>query len=46
MGPDIKPCRSKWKGNPTDRECFNQQMHYEPVTALIAPRGDKLSVSI
>jgi hypothetical protein len=28
---NIKPCRSKWKGNMTDRERFNNQMHYKPV---------------
>jgi len=27
----IKPCRSKWKGTMTDRERFNNQMHYKPV---------------
>jgi hypothetical protein len=28
---DIKPCRPKWKGKMTDRERFNNQMHYKPV---------------
>ena len=28
---DIKPIRSKWKGTMTDRERFNNQMHYKPV---------------
>lgn len=28
---DIKPCRPKWKGTMTDRERFNNQMHYKPV---------------
>lgn len=27
----IKPCRSKWKSEITDRERFNNQMHYKPV---------------
>lgn len=27
----IKPCREKWKGTMTDRERFNNQMHYKPV---------------
>jgi hypothetical protein len=27
---DIKPCRPKWKGTMTDRERFNNQMHYKP----------------
>lgn len=27
----IKPCRPKWKGTMTDRERFNNQMHYRPV---------------
>ena len=27
----IKPCRKKWKGTMTDRERFNNQMHYKPV---------------
>src|SRR3989339_1901244 len=27
----IKPCRSKWKGTMTDRERFNNQMHYRNV---------------
>ena len=27
----IKPCRPKWKGTMTDRERFNNQMHYKPV---------------
>jgi len=27
----IKPCRPKWKGAMTDRERFNNQMHYKPV---------------
>ncbi|MBU4199964.1 MAG: hypothetical protein KKG09_01845 [Verrucomicrobia bacterium] len=27
----IKPCRQKWKGTMTDRERFNNQMHYKPV---------------
>jgi len=26
----IKPCRAKWKGTMTDRERFNNQMHYRP----------------
>ena len=28
---NIKPCRAKWKGTMTDRERFNNQMHYKPV---------------
>lgn len=27
----IIPCRAKWKGTMTDRERFNNQMHYKPV---------------
>ncbi|NJD03381.1 MAG: hypothetical protein FIA99_12495 [Ruminiclostridium sp.] len=27
----ITPCRPKWKGVMTDRERFNNQMHYKPV---------------
>jgi len=27
----IKPCRPKWQGTMTDRERFNNQMHYKPV---------------
>jgi hypothetical protein len=27
----ITPCRPKWKGTMTDRERFNNQMHYKPV---------------
>ncbi len=27
----IKPIRDKWKGTMTDRERFNNQMHYKPV---------------
>lgn len=27
----IKPCRSKWKSTMTDRERFNNQMHYKAV---------------
>jgi hypothetical protein len=27
----IKPCREKWKGTMTDRERFNNQMHYKSV---------------
>jgi uroporphyrinogen decarboxylase len=27
----ITPCRPKWKGTMTDRERFNNQMHYRPV---------------
>jgi uroporphyrinogen decarboxylase len=27
----IKPCRPKWKGTMTDRERFNNQMHYKPI---------------
>jgi len=27
----IKPCRSKWSGTMTDRQRFNNQMHYQPV---------------
>jgi len=26
----IMPCRKKWKGTMTDRERFNNQMHYKP----------------
>ena len=29
--PDIKPIRSKWKSELTDRERFIAQMHYKPV---------------
>lgn len=28
---NIKPCRDKWKGTMTDRQRFNNQMHYKPV---------------
>ncbi len=28
---NIIPCRPKWKGTMTDRERFNNQMHYRPV---------------
>jgi uroporphyrinogen decarboxylase len=28
---DIVPCREKWKSAMTDRERFNNQMHYKPV---------------
>jgi len=28
---EIKPIRNKWKGTMTDRERFNNQMHYKPV---------------
>jgi len=28
---DITPCRQKWKGTMTDRERFNNQMHYGKV---------------
>ena len=28
---EIKPNRPKWKGTMTDRERFNNQMHYKPV---------------
>ena len=27
----VTPCRPKWKGTITDRERFNNQMHYKPV---------------
>ncbi|MCP4176459.1 MAG: hypothetical protein GY756_01725 [bacterium] len=27
----IEPCRKKWKSNITDRERFNNQMHYKPI---------------
>ena len=27
----IKPCRTKWAGTMTDRQRFNNQMHYRPV---------------
>ena len=27
----ITPCRPKWKGTMTDRERFNNQMHYKPI---------------
>ena len=27
----IKPCRPKWAGTMTDRQRFNNQMHYKPV---------------
>ena len=27
----ITPCRPRWKGTMTDRERFNNQMHYKPV---------------
>lgn len=30
----IKPCRPKWKGSMTDRERFNNQMHYKPFDRL------------
>jgi len=28
---NITPCRAKWDGTMTDRERFNNQMHYKPV---------------
>ena len=28
---EIKPCRPRWKGTMTDRERFNNQMHYKPI---------------
>ena len=31
MSKTINPCRPKWKGTMTDRERFNNQMHYKPV---------------
>ncbi len=27
----VKPCRPKWKSTMTDRQRFNNQMHYQPV---------------
>ncbi len=27
----VTPCRKKWKGTMTDRERFNNQMHYKPI---------------
>lgn len=30
MMKTITPCRPKWKGTMTDRERFNNQMHYKP----------------
>ncbi len=30
-GKEIKPIRNKWKSGMTDRERFNNQMHYKPV---------------
>ncbi|MDY7011555.1 MAG: hypothetical protein SVV80_12510 [Planctomycetota bacterium] len=27
----ITPCRPKWKGTMTDRQRFNNQMHYKPI---------------
>jgi hypothetical protein len=32
---DIKPCRDKWKGSMTDRERFNNLMHYKPVDRCV-----------
>ena len=31
MAKTIKPCRERWKGTMTDRQRFNNQMHYKPV---------------
>ncbi len=31
MAKEIKPIREKWKGTMTDRERFNNQMHYKPI---------------
>ena len=31
MKKPVEPCRSKWKGVMTDRERFNNQMHYKTV---------------
>ncbi len=31
MSKQIKPCRPKWKGTMTDRQRFNNQMHYKPI---------------
>lgn len=31
MPKAIVPCRPKWKGTMTDRERFNNQMHYRPI---------------
>ncbi len=28
---EITPCRPRWKGTMTDRERFNNQMHYKPI---------------
>ena len=30
----VTPCRAKWKGTMTDRERFNNQMHYKPVDGI------------
>ena len=27
----VTPCRDKWTGTMTDRQRFNNQMHYRPV---------------
>ena len=27
----VEPCREKWQGTMTDRERFNNQMHYKPI---------------
>lgn len=31
MPKTITPCRPKWKGTMTDRQRFNNQMHYKPI---------------
>lgn len=31
MAKQIIPCRPRWKGTMTDRQRFNNQMHYKPV---------------
>ncbi len=31
MAKQITPCRPKWKGTMTDRQRFNNQMHYKPI---------------
>jgi hypothetical protein len=31
VAKQITPCRPKWKGTMTDRQRFNNQMHYKPI---------------
>ena len=39
----ITPCRPKWKGTMTDRQRFNNQMHYRPVVRHEIMNGERRS---